>query len=97
MEEAGARLVSFQLVGAWHCFSAADKPFRSHLPFPEYYRVVGVGEIKIVRSPANPPGDEDVAVVEAVPLETAVERFIATGRYDLAKVYQLAAEVVAAQ
>ena len=97
MEEAGAQLVSFQLVGAWHCYSMADKPFRPHLPFPEYYRVVGVGRIEIVQSPTNPPGDEEVVDVERVPLETAVKRFISMERYDLAEIYQLASEVVAAK
>ena len=96
LEEVGARLVSFELVGAWECFSMADRPFRPHLPFPEYYRVVGVGNIEIVQPPTNPPGDEDIVLVESVPLATAVERFIAIGRHDLAEIYQLAAEVVAA-
>ena len=97
MEEAGARLVSFQLVGAWQCYSMADRPLRPHLPFPEYYRVVGVGRIEIVQSPTNPPGDEEVVDVERVPLETAVKRFISMERYDLAEIYQLASEVVAAK
>ena len=47
-EEAGARLVTFELFGAWHCHSSAPQPCRPHLPHPEFYRVVGCGEIELV-------------------------------------------------
>src|SRR5258708_5081262 len=60
LEEAGARLISFRVIGAWHCFSLADKPYRPHLPFPEYYRVVGLGEVALAGAPLNPPGGEQV-------------------------------------
>ena len=93
MEEVGARLVSYRLVGAWHCLSLADKPYRPHLPFPEYYRVVGVGEIELIALPGNPPDGEEVVLVDCVPLETAVARFVAADKPDIAELYQLASDL----
>src|SRR5258708_30875475 len=64
LEEAGARLVSFRVIGAWHCFSLAEKPYRLHLPLPEYYRLVGMGDVDIVGAPLNPPDCERLAAGE---------------------------------
>jgi 8-oxo-dGTP pyrophosphatase MutT (NUDIX family) len=93
LEEAGAQLVSFQLLGAWHCTSLVDRPYRSHLPHPEFYRVVGVGKVKIVSLPHNPSGGEKVMAVDVAPLESVVDRFMAVQRYDLAELYQLASQL----
>ncbi len=90
LEEVGARLLSFRIFGAWHCYSLAEKPYRPHLPFPEHYRLVGVGQVEIVGNPSNPASGEMVFGVECVDLQTAVARFIATGRHDLAELYQAA-------
>lgn len=92
-EEAGAELVSFRLFGAWHCFSLADQPYRPHLPFPEYYRLAGLGEIELVGEPENPAGGEEVVAVKRVSLAAAVARFSALQRYDMAELYQLAAAI----
>lgn len=92
MEEAGALMDSFQLIGAWHCFSQADKPYRPHLPFPEFYRVVGVCEVQLIGLPQNPIGGEEIVAVERVPLKTAVARFESQQRYDLAELCQLSAD-----
>jgi 8-oxo-dGTP pyrophosphatase MutT (NUDIX family) len=94
IEEAGANLLDFRLFGAWRCYSQAAKPYRSHLPFPEFYRVVGVGTVELVQLPENPAGGEQVARVELVSTERAMSRFGASGRYDLAELYQLAAVIV---
>lgn len=32
LEEASARLITFEPLGAWHCFSTASEPYRPHLP-----------------------------------------------------------------
>jgi 8-oxo-dGTP diphosphatase len=92
LEEAGARLISFRVIGGWQCFSLADKPYRPHLPYPEFYRLVGLGEVELVGAPLNPPGGEHVVTVECVPLAVAVEHFTACGRFDLAELYQFAAD-----
>jgi len=93
LEEAGAKLKTFQILGAWRCHSFAEKPFRPHLSHPESYRLVGVGEIEIVRSPQIPADGEEVVLVESVPLEVAVGRFRDTDRKDLAELYQFAGDV----
>jgi 8-oxo-dGTP pyrophosphatase MutT (NUDIX family) len=97
LEEAGGRLLSLKLFGAWRCVSLAPQPYRPHLPWPESYRVVGLGEVEIVRLPENPSDGEQVISVEAVPLETAVERFQSIGRPDLAELYQLASKIKTGQ
>lgn len=96
LEEAGARLITFQLFGAWHCYSRAAKPYRPHLPFPESYRLMGMGAVEVVRLPENPADREQVVRVEVVPIETAVERFTVIGRHDLAELYRLAADITTA-
>lgn len=93
LEEAGAKLVSFSVFGAWHCTSLASKPYRPHLPHPEYYRIVGVGQVEIIQPPTNPPGEEIILTVESVSLEGAVERFESSGRTDLSELYQLASDI----
>ena len=93
IEEAGARLLSFRLIGGWHCFSLADKPYRPHLPFPEFYRLVGVGQIEIIHTPTNPPGAEQIAKVECVDLQTTVQKFLSCGQHDFAELYQYANEM----
>jgi len=90
-EEAGARLITFELLRAWHCFSTAPKPYRPHLPHPEFYRLVGYGAVEIVNSPENPEGSEQVASVEFVSIEEAVQRFCTINRFELAELYQFAA------
>ena len=42
IEEAGARLLDYVPFGAWRCTSSAEKPYRPHLPHPEFYRVAGL-------------------------------------------------------
>ena len=93
MEEAGARLITFEPFGAWHCFSTASKPYRPHLPHPEFYRLVGYGAVEITGNPENPEDGEQVASVEFVPIDEAVQRFRDINRFELAELYQLAAKV----
>lgn len=94
-EEAGARLLSFRPFGAWWCRSAAEQPYRPHLPHPEFYRLVGVGQVEIVGQPTNPDDGEQVAAVEILTLEEARAAFVGSGRPDLADLYTLAADVLA--
>ena len=90
IEEAGARLITFEPLGAWRCFSTASKPYRLHLPHPEFYRLVGYGAVEIIGNPENPEGGEQVASVEFIPTEEAVQRFRDINRFELAELYQLA-------
>lgn len=93
MEEAGARLITHRLIGAWWCHSLAEKPFRPQLPFPYFYRLVLTGEIKIDQLPANPTGAERVISVSSVTLKVVVDRFVAQNRFDLAELYLLASRL----
>ena len=93
LEEVGARLITFEPLGAWHCFSTAPKPYRPHLPYPEFYRLVGYGSVEIIGSPKNPEGGEQVVSVDFVPIEEAVQRFRDINRFELAELYQFAASV----
>ena len=93
VEEAGAELHSFRILGAWHCMSMAGKPYRAHLPFPEFYRFVGYGQVELKTAPTNPPGGEPIAAVESVSLEQAIANFQTCRRYDLAELYQFASEM----
>jgi 8-oxo-dGTP pyrophosphatase MutT (NUDIX family) len=89
-EEVGVDLIDFHPFGAWHCHSLADKPYRAHLPHPHFYRLVGYGEVEKVSAPLNPPGGEQVTLVEVVSIDEAARRFHSIGRDDLAELYQLA-------
>jgi 8-oxo-dGTP diphosphatase len=93
LEEAGARLVTFEPLGAWHCHSSVLEPYRPHLPHPGSYRFVGFGEVEIVGEPKHPEGGEKVVAVECVSIEEASRRFLAVGRPELAELYRLAAVV----
>ena len=92
-EEVGAELLSCKIMGAFHCTSYAEKPYRSHLSHPESFRLICTGEVKLVRAPTNPHGDEQVKRVDVVPLDTVVERFQHIERFELADLYRLSADM----
>ena len=83
LEEAGAHLVTFEPLGAWHCYSSASEPYRPHLPHPEFYRFVGYGEVELISEPQNPSDGEQVVAVECVSIEEISRRFLAIGRPEL--------------
>lgn len=91
LEEAGARLVSAQVIGAWWCHSLAERPYRPHLPHPVSYRLALLAEVEIVGPPANPEGAERVTLVECVGADEAARRLSEAGREDLADLYRFAA------
>jgi 8-oxo-dGTP diphosphatase len=93
LEEAGGQLLDYQPLGAWYCVSRAEKPYRSHMPHPAFYRYVVTGEVELVTAPSSPPGGETILSVDVVSLAEAVQRFILAGRVDIAELYQLAALV----
>ena len=92
-EEAGAEVLSFRLIGAWHCFSLAEKPYRPHLPFPEQYRLVGTGQVRVVHEPINPPGAEQIMSVACTDLDTAITNFNSCNRADLAELYRFVSDL----
>lgn len=92
LEEAGANLRSFQILGAWHCTSMAAQPYREHMPYPESYRLVGYGQVELVSPPTNPPNGEQITTVECTSLKQAIMNFRSCQRYDLVELYQFASE-----
>ena len=90
-EEAGSRLLSARVVGAWQCRSLARAPYRAHLPHPEFYRLVLSAEVEIVCAPSNPAAGERVTLVECVTAAEAARRLADAGRADLADLYMFAA------
>jgi len=92
-EEGGARLLTFKLFGAWYCRAILPEPYRPHLPYPNYYRVVGYGEVELLGAPQSVEGGESVVSVQCVSVEEAARRFRDIGRGDLAELYQLAAYI----
>ena len=91
MEEAGARLLSIEPFGIWHCHSTAPTAYRPHIPHPDFYRLAARAEIEIVGPPQVPEGGERVLRVHVLAVEEAVDRFRAQGRPELAQLYLLAA------
>lgn len=93
MEEAGARLLSFEPFGAFECYSSAPEPYRPHLPHPTFYRVVGFGLIDLVETPPRVERGEAIQHVISAPLSQIVAGFRQQARHDLAELYLLAAEL----
>jgi 8-oxo-dGTP pyrophosphatase MutT (NUDIX family) len=93
-EEAGAQVQTLYLIGGWHYRAAGERPYRQHLPFPEFYRVVAVGQVLRVGMPTNPIDGEKVVAVECLPLLEVTERFKDQGRDDLAELYELASTLL---
>ncbi len=89
LEEAGARMLEFELFGAWICHSSAPGPFRPHIPHPDFWRLVGYGDVEISGAPQE--GGEHVVSVDVLPLAEAVRRFTLDSRPELAELYLLAA------
>lgn len=92
-EEAGAELVSWTFCGAYRCHSVAPEPYRPHLPHPEFFRVVGYGEIALVTHPTNPPGGEEIVEVSVLPVAEVMRLFRQWQRPDVAALFRLAAEL----
>lgn len=91
-EEAGAELLSWTLLGAYRCHSVASEPYRPHSPHPDFYRVVGCGEVALIGQPTNPDGGEEVVEVSVMPIKAAERLFRQWQRPDIAALYRLAAK-----
>lgn len=96
-EEAGADLLSFTVLGAWRSVSAAAQPYRPHLPHPEFFRVVGYGDVTLTGPPTNPAGGEQIVAVEPMLPGDAERLFQRWSRPDLAALIRYAATRRAAE
>lgn len=93
LEETGAEIRTLALIGAWECHSEDATPWRSHLPHPDFLRLVFRGDVTIIRCPTNPADAERITSVELVGVTEAERRLRAGGRDDLADLYRLAWEL----
>jgi 8-oxo-dGTP pyrophosphatase MutT (NUDIX family) len=93
MEEVGAILHTFEPFGAWKCFSNHNQAYKPHLPHPQFFRLVGYGDVELYSNPQIPNDGEKVIAVEKVSVEEASAKFKQKGRHDLAELYQLAEEL----
>lgn len=89
-EELGAEILSFTIFGQMLCNSSAAKPYRPHIPHPNFTRLIGYGHVKLTGLPTNPEGGEKVVQVDLVPIEEVVARFEAINRGELADLYRMA-------
>lgn len=90
LEEAGAAIHTLSLIGFWACHSEDAMPWRSHLPHPDFLRLVFWGDVTIVGAPENPADAERITSVEPLATAEAERRLRAPGRADLADLYALA-------
>ena len=93
-EESGAEIESYRVFGHWVCVSNRRKPYRPHVPYPLFYRVVAVADVCSIGEHTSAVDGETVLEVAVVPLDEAVRRFGSSGRRDLAELYLLAASLV---
>jgi catechol 2,3-dioxygenase-like lactoylglutathione lyase family enzyme/8-oxo-dGTP pyrophosphatase MutT (NUDIX family) len=93
LEEAGAKVIRFWPLGAWKTRSSLPNAFRPHLPHPEGYRYVVYADVELVGLPSDPDDGEAVQSVDTLDVNEAAARFRASGRPDLAELYELAARV----
>lgn len=92
LEEAGAELINLELFGGFRMVTSEDKPYRPHLPYPISYRAIGLGEVRLVGKPTNPPDGEQVREVGRFPLDEAC-KLLSKGSEPIGELHQLAAEV----
>ncbi|MBX3052023.1 MAG: NUDIX domain-containing protein [Caldilineaceae bacterium] len=91
LEEAGARLVSAEYIGALRMHSHAERPFRPHMPHPVAYRAIYRCVVELISLPQVPEeGGEHVVLVDTVNIDEAVRRFEEIERYELAELYRFA-------
>ncbi len=93
LEEAGAELHTLSPIGTWACHSEDTAPWRTHLPHPDFLRLVFWGDVTVVGAPLNPIDGEQVTSVRVIPVRDAVRHLQASGRDDLADLYRLAWEL----
>lgn len=96
LEETGARLVTSTLLGAWSCHDRNEQPYRPHLPFPDFYRLALAGEIERIAEPTNPRDGEQIVEVAELPMDKVCRIFVQKGEPEIADLYRLAADVLAA-
>ncbi|HVL33516.1 MAG TPA: NUDIX domain-containing protein [Actinomycetota bacterium] len=92
LEEAGAALRSFAPLGCALFHSDAPEPYRPHLPHPDWYWLIGYGDVELVSAPLNPDDGERILTVDLLTPEHAAETFREVGDGWAADLVMLAVE-----
>jgi 8-oxo-dGTP diphosphatase len=90
LEEAGAYLRTYTPFAVLQCRSRTA-PYRPHLPHPDFYRLLGYGDVELGGAPAVPAGGEQTVAVEIMPIERAAAFLARKGKPWEADLYRLAA------
>jgi len=93
IEEVGSELLDYHIVGYFLCKSSSEKPYREHIPHPEFVRLFGYGEVRLLGRPTNPADGEQIDSVEIMDIVEAVRLLESGGRSDIADLYKLADQV----
>jgi 8-oxo-dGTP pyrophosphatase MutT (NUDIX family) len=91
MEEAGARLLSVSPFGVLRGHTTADRPWRPHLPHPNFFWVIGWAEVALVGEPLNPDDGEHVVDVRCTSVDEAAGLLESCDQLWAADMYRLAA------
>ncbi len=74
MEEVGAAVGRWEIVGRMRFRSEEAEPYRTHMPHPIFHWAVGYADVALVAEPTNPPDGETVTAVEILPVAEACRR-----------------------
>lgn len=91
-EEAGARLLSYTPFGVLHCHSRG-KPYRPHLPHPDFDCLYGYGDIELAGVPVARTGEDRTVAVEILPAQSALKFLVGRDRRWKADLYRLATDL----
>jgi 8-oxo-dGTP pyrophosphatase MutT (NUDIX family) len=94
IEEIGAKINQYQLFASWDCKSSLEKPYRPHLPHPNFSIVLGWADVEIYTSPTSDGGVEQETTTDIVilPVDKAISHLKKNNKEHLAAIYSLAAE-----
>jgi 8-oxo-dGTP pyrophosphatase MutT (NUDIX family)/SAM-dependent methyltransferase len=90
-EEAGAILQSLHPFGAFRC--RAIRPYRDHLPHPDFVRVVAWADATPAGKPTQPEGGETILEVLLLPPAEAAQSLRSAGAPEFAELVLIAEEM----
>lgn len=91
-EECGAEIDTCVAFALLDCYSYERKPWRPHLPHPEFSRLLCFGDIRMIGGPARGQNMETISAVNVVSLPVAIRSLLTCRRPELAAIYECAAE-----
>lgn len=94
IEEIGSKTKQYKLFASWDCKSSLEKPYRPHLPHPNFSIALGWADVELYTSPTSDGGIEQETTTEIVvlPIDKAISHLNKNNKQHLAAIYSLAAE-----